>query len=176
MRAPVVSSIVLCGLVGSLAPLVAGQDVSAACDATRSVSVALNTTSKACDCKAGWAGLGCDVCTASSACKDVTLPSGKVAGECNAKTYVPVSEVRGLCQAPSQNISNLIHGKGWVGMAASANGTFSFDFIKQNADAKFVPLFRCVGPPNLSYRRFTGTLPTPSRFTGTFCLSLHICT
>ncbi len=93
-----------------------------------------------CECGPGWFGPTCEVCTTDQAC-GILLKDPD--GLCRNTTFTAIRESFGWCAIASQDVTNLIHGDGFVQIYYGANGTFFFDFIKRKADGVFLSLFRC---------------------------------
>ena len=89
---------------------------------------------------AGWFGPTCEVCTTDTAC-GILLKDPD--GICRNTTFTAIREANGWCEISSEDVSNLIHGTGFVQIYYAANGTFFFDFIKRRGAGDFISLFRC---------------------------------
>lgn len=89
---------------------------------------------------AGWFGPTCEVCTTDQAC-GILLKDPD--GVCRNTTFTAIRESFGWCEVSSQDVTNLIHGNGFVQIYFSANGTFFFEFIKRRGAGDFISLFRC---------------------------------
>ena len=93
-----------------------------------------------CECSPGWFGPTCEICTNDQACGILLHDTD---GVCRNTTFTAIKESFGWCAISSEDVTNLIHGDGFVQIYYSANGTFFFDFVKRRDDGKFLSLFRC---------------------------------
>lgn len=107
-----------------LVPAVVGDII---CDGVTSETTAANA-SRVCVCKDGWTGPSCNICMDNGACRSV--PNALKSSVCYQKSYTPIKDMAGICDVNSDDVGRLIHGHGMINMRLTANGSFSFDFIK----------------------------------------------
>lgn len=122
-------------------PSVVGQAQTVpTCDGVTSEGKAPNA-SNVCVCKDGWYGPSCNICLDNGACR--AMPGALKDMVCSKKSYTPINNIYGMCGIDSDDIGKLIRGHGVINMHANVGGNFSFDFIKVNAEKRWVPLFAC---------------------------------
>lgn len=93
-----------------------------------------------CECNPGWYGPTCEICTTDQACGILLRDSD---GICRNDTFTAIRESFGWCAIANEDVTNLIHGDGFVQIYYAANGTFFFDFVKRRGDGDYLSLFRC---------------------------------